>query len=113
MYMCVPFGIDSLLVFILCYQEHNDTSQFESIMEKCTSLDVDNLTYLDGCCLFGSVNLRKTHNLLYCGFYKNKIVFLWFSCFIALNRGLYCVVVSASHSCTTNGNPLSSFLRKD
>jgi len=31
MYMCVPVGIDSLLVFILCYQEHNDTSQFDSI----------------------------------------------------------------------------------
>ena len=59
------------------------------------------------------VNLRKTHNLLDCGFYKNKIICLWFSCFIATHWGLYYVVVSASHSCTTNGNPLSSFLRKD
>ena len=43
------------------------------------------------------VSLRKTHNLLYCGYTRTKIVFLCLSCFIVLNQGLYYVVVCASY----------------
>ncbi len=54
------FVNDSLLViFFVFFQTHIDTSQFEGIVEKCTSLDVDNLTYLDGCCLFGFCELKE------------------------------------------------------
>ena len=61
------------------------------------------------------VSFRKTHNLLYCGYTRTKIVFLCLSCFIVLNQGLYYVVVCvcASHSCTTYGNPLSVSDRED
>ena len=62
MCMCVPYFI--LLTTVcwllsLCFSNTFDTSQFEGIMEKFTSLDVDNLTYLDGCCLFGFCELKE------------------------------------------------------
>ena len=71
MCMCVPYFI--LLTTVcwllsLCFQTHIDTSQFEGIVEKCTSLDVDNLTYLDGCCLFGFCELKE----------DSQITVLWF-----------------------------------
>jgi len=62
MCMCIPYFI--LLTSVcwllsLCFSNTFDTSQFEGIVEKCTSLDVDNLTYLDGCCLFGFCELKE------------------------------------------------------
>jgi len=51
---------------------------FENIVEKLTSLDVNNLTYLAGCFLFSVfVSLKKTHNLLYCGYTRLRF-FLFF-----------------------------------
>ena len=80
------FVNDSLLVIIFCvFQTHIDTSQFEGIVEKCTSLDVDNLTYLDGCCLFGFCELKEDSQFTVLWFLQEQdhlsLVFL----FVALN----------------------------
>ncbi len=58
---------------------------FESSMEKLTSLDVDNLTYLDGCSLFSVCELKEDSQFTVMWLYKNKDVFLGLSCLIVLN----------------------------
>ncbi len=45
---------------------------FESIVERLTSLDVDNLTYLDGCYLFGFCELKEDSQFTVLLIYKNK-----------------------------------------
>ncbi len=80
-------------------------------MEKVTSFDVNNLTYLDGYCLFSVCELQEDSQFTVLWLYKTKN-FLCLSCFIMLNRVLCYVIVSTSHSCITNGNPLSASERK-
>ena len=81
-------------------------------MEKVTSLDVNNLTYLAGClCCSVFCELKEDSQFSVLWLYKTKIV-LFLSCFIVINQVLCYVIVSASHSCTTNGNPLSASERK-
>ena len=76
MCMCVPFVslYDSLLVIIFMLFKNIVIlhSFFENILEKLTSRDVNNLTYLDGYCLFSVCELKEDSQFTVLWFYKNK-----------------------------------------
>lgn len=76
MCMCVPFVFlyDSLLViiFMVC-KTKLILHSFENIVEKLTSLDVDNLTYLAGCFLFSVSELKEDSQFTVLWLYKTKI----------------------------------------
>ncbi len=75
----------------MLFKTHIDTSQFESIMEKCTSLDVDNLTYLDGCCLFSVCELKEDSQFTVLWLHKKKDHFsLFFLLHSAQSRLMLC-----------------------
>ena len=59
---------DSCWLLLLCYLNHIVTSQFESILEKWTSLDVENIVVLFFVFWVFSKLIKPYHSCVYIGF---------------------------------------------
>ena len=100
---CFYFVFESVSKLIKLYHCH----VYSCLCHFCYAYMHTKMHDLSFLCWWSSLLGKNTHNLMYCGYTKTKVMDSLYILFDGAQLSVIYIVTCASRSCTTNGNPLS------